>query len=122
MSSQLESVVAPPPISIAIETTRLCNLKCAMCTIHGPGAGCNLDKSPKFMDIDQYTDVLRRIQDLAGRVHICPQFQGEPLIDSRILDMIEFAKGLGFAVGFNTNGMLSGLIAGATPAGTRRRA
>lgn len=97
-------VIAQPPMGVAIETTRLCNLKCVMCPIHSPVDA--LAECPPFMNANRYSEMLLQLQEFANGTHVCPQFRGEPLLDDRIFDMIELARHLGFSVGFNTNGTL----------------
>jgi len=106
MSNQPETAIAQPPLSVAIETTRLCNLKCIMCPIHGPDANHNLADNPPYMSTSRYTNMLGQIKDFAPLAHICPQLQGEPLLDDRILGMIKLARFMDFTTGFVTNGTL----------------
>jgi radical SAM protein with 4Fe4S-binding SPASM domain len=54
----------------------------------------------------KYVQILEQLAPYSKNIYVSPQFQGEPLLNPKILEMVRFAKEKGFEVGFNTNGML----------------
>lgn len=88
-----------PPNFVQIESTTKCNMKCKQC-IRGPGE--NYDMSFEFYQslVDQlnFTRFGTKHVDLTG--------VGEPLLNSNLVSMIDYAKKRGFRVSFTSNFML----------------
>jgi len=93
-------IVGDFPIHVDIETITTCNLKCFMCVqSYDP-------PDPMKMDFKVFKKV---IDECAGKgvCSIKTQYRGEPLLDTRMPDMIKYAKEKGILeVMFNTNATL----------------
>lgn len=85
--------------SIQLEATSECMLKCAMC----PRTTFLKEWRSRHMPFATFEKISGYFP-LAKHVHL--QGWGEPLLHSRIYDMISLAKDAGCEVGFTTNGML----------------
>lgn len=86
------------PLMLTIEATNSCNLKCIMCPrefqTHGRG----------FIAIDLFKKI---IDESAGATKfLWLHYMGEPLMNPRIFDMIEYASSAGIKVGLSTNGTM----------------
>lgn len=88
----------PPvyPTMLNIEPTRKCNLKCVMCQ-HSKG---KYDPKPD-LTLDMFKRVVCQFPEDLEIVTI--QGMGEPLLNRSLLDMVEFARGLGLKTRFNSN-------------------
>lgn len=97
------------PLTLLVEVTSRCNLRCRMCNLHhSTGSGIAMDD--------------RLIQASLGLARtaftVLPFGLGEPLLDPRIVRIVQEYKTLGVSVGLVSNGMLlsedvsRGLIAG----------
>ena len=84
------------PTLVQIEPTRRCNLRCVMCT---QSAGI-YDPKPD-MPLDFFKRILVQFPDTLETVNI--QGVGEPLLNTSIVEMIEFARQRGLRTRFNTN-------------------
>ena len=95
-------IVEDFPVHLDIEVTNRCNLKCIFC-----------DKLP-YLSPDEFGDMeyglYTRIIDEGSDKGLCSiklSYRGEPLLHSRLSDMIAYARGKGILdVYFNTNAML----------------
>src|SRR4026208_763900 len=87
VSYELELERAPTfPDRVYVESTNVCNLDCIMCP-----TGLHIDTRPKgFMECDLYTEIIDEIAPFAQAVVL--HSWGEPLLHSRIIDMISYAK------------------------------
>ena len=87
------------PMTIWIEPTNHCNLKCVMC----PNPAI-----PKqdlgFMDMDTYKKIIDQVQNYAAAIELL--FAGESLLHKKIFKMITYAKSKGIQVAISTNGVL----------------
>ena len=80
-----------------IEVTSRCNLKCVMCPV--------TVLADRWPTLDMPWQTFERIATAFDHVRwVYLQGWGEPLLQHRLLDMIERAKGAGCEVGFTTNG------------------
>lgn len=88
------------PIHLDLETLTHCNLKCFMCFQ-------SFDPPPPLV---MGIELLKRIIDASVDKGLCPmktQYQGEPLLDLRMAEIIRYAKDRGILeVMFNTNATL----------------
>ena len=85
--------------AIQIEVTSRCTLRCVMCP--------RVALADRWPALDLPWEAFQRIAGAFRHtrfVHL--QGWGEPLLHSRLFDMIAAAKGAGCRVGFTTNGML----------------
>lgn len=85
------------PISLGLESTTKCNLKCSMC----PRTDL-LTRNTGNMDFDLY----KKIIDEINPVFITLAQLGEPLLHPRIIDMIEYAQKESRVVRITTNATL----------------
>jgi len=98
---QKKTELSSKPITVWVEPTNRCNIKCVMC----PNP-----EIPKgdlgFMDMDLYKNIIDQVQDYAAAIELL--FAGESLLHKKIFDMIEYAKSKGIQVVTSTNGTLLG--------------
>ncbi|MBF0619631.1 MAG: SPASM domain-containing protein [Candidatus Omnitrophica bacterium] len=89
------------PLSVYIETTNTCNLRCVMC----PHAG--LSRPSQIMSDGLFRKIIDEIADVQPSITVSPFYFGEPLTDSGIFDRIKYCKkkGLSF-LKMSTNGSL----------------
>jgi MoaA/NifB/PqqE/SkfB family radical SAM enzyme len=88
------------PSHLQIETVnKLCNARCAMCTIFTNNRAAEIMSLEKFMKIiDKFEPYKDRLEFLT--THGC----GEPILDKTIAEKIAYAKKAGFrGIGFSTN-------------------
>jgi len=98
-------IVGPVPVHLDIEATSNCNLLCTMCPRTEMVQGGTFWKVKNF-DFDLY---MRLIGEAApkGLCSIKFNYLGEPLMNPRLAEMIEYAKAKGVVdVMFNTNAAL----------------
>lgn len=94
-------LVDSAPISLGIEVTNACNLKCIMC--HRKV----MTREIGFMDFDLFKECARQGIEMGVKM-IVPFNYGEPLLHPRFVDMVEYIKSRSHEtiVKINTNGML----------------
>ena len=98
-------ILSPFPIHLDIEATNACNLKCEMCPrteMIKSGTMCKI----QMFDFDMY----KRLIDEGVQNGLCSikyNFVGEPTLNPKLINMIEYAKEAGVIdVMFNTNATL----------------
>lgn len=95
------------PKFMALESSRLCNLRCTMCVTHSDFIDhSHLDKYPKHFDLNKYKWILDQMEPYRDYMSIAPQFQGEPFMAPHIHEMIAYARKKKFNVGFTSNATL----------------
>ena len=95
------------PKFMALESSRLCNLRCTMCVTHSDFIDhSHLEKYPKHFDLNKYKWILDQMEPYKDHMSIAPQFQGEPFMAPHINEMIIYARKKGFSVGFTSNATL----------------
>lgn len=95
------------PKFIALESTRLCNLRCSMCVTHSASIEhAYLNRYPKHFDIEKFKWIIDQMEPYREYISIAPQFQGEPFMFPDIKEMIRYSKGRSFSVGFTSNALL----------------
>lgn len=86
------------PLMLTIESTNNCNLKCVMCPrehqTHGRG----------FISFDLFRKIIAESAGFTKFLWL--HYMGEPLMNPRIFDMIEYASAAGIKVGLSTNGTM----------------
>ncbi len=94
--------LAEPPVLVALNLTRRCNLTCAHCYLD---AGVRRDGAPDELKTEEVTGLLDEIAALSDETMVVLT-GGEPLLRPDILDLARHATGLGLMVVVGTNGML----------------
>lgn len=95
-------VVGPFPINLDIEATSACNLRCIMCP------RTDMINDDTFWKIQMFDlDTYKRLIDEGVQNGLCSvkyNYLGEPTLNKRLVEMIEYAKQAGVLdVLFNTN-------------------
>ncbi|MFC1514914.1 radical SAM protein [Candidatus Omnitrophota bacterium] len=93
------------PQTIVLDTFHRCNTNCVHCWIHSPKR--KLD--PALRNLKMELPLYKKIVDDAAELlcdEIIIQGDGEPLLDSRFMDIIRYARAKGLKVIFFTNGIL----------------
>jgi radical SAM protein with 4Fe4S-binding SPASM domain len=90
------SIIPEYPIFLIIEPTNNCNFHCIMCPRP------NMTRPVGNMNFDLFKKIIDEVQ---GKVEfIWLHFFGEPLMNKKITDFIEYAGGKGITLGMSTNG------------------
>ena len=105
-SNENFSLLPPLPNSLNIELNNTCNHKCIFCGLHGPYAP---PMKLCVMDLDFVKKILIQAKELGiGEKEVGFYLAGEPLLYDKFVDVIRFAKELGFKYTFiTTNGVLA---------------
>ena len=85
------------PVTMDIEPTTGCNFRCTMCQVSSPNF------SSKNLDFEMFKKV---IEDNNQLLKIKLQGMGEPLVNSKFFDMVDFASKRGIVSEITTNGSL----------------
>lgn len=93
-------IVAPMPFSISIEPTNRCQLACKEC----PTGNKRTLLVKGEMDIQLYENLISTIYNRVFYLNL--YFQGEPLLNNQIIDMIRLAKQYRMFVVLSTNAQL----------------
>ncbi len=95
------------PRFVALEASRLCNLRCTMCALHSDFIDhSHTDDHPKHFDLGRYRALLDQLEPYRDDVNVAPQFWGEPFMSPHLRDMITYARHKGIRLCFTTNGTL----------------
>lgn len=86
------------PLSLFIEPTNICNLKCPLC----PTGNGSLARKKGVMSFEDYKKIIDKLGDTAFSVTLWNY--GEPSLNPRFFDMIKYAKSKGLKVITSTNG------------------
>ncbi len=99
LSYLMGKVFTPPhPISISIEPTNNCNLKCSQCP-SGNGAS---QRKKGAIEPELYEKILREVSGKLCYLNL--YFQGEPMLVSSFFRMVNLAKTFSLYVSASTNG------------------
>ena len=85
------------PITMDIEPTTGCNFRCTMCQVSSPNF------VSKNLDFEMFK---KTIEDNKQLLKIKLQGMGEPLVNSKFFDMVDFASKRGIVSEITTNGSL----------------
>lgn len=85
------------PITMDIEPTTGCNFRCTMCQVSSP------DFKTKNLDFDIFKKIINENKQL---LKIKLQGMGEPLINNKFFEMIDYATKYGIVSEITTNGSL----------------
>lgn len=95
------------PRFIALESSRMCNLKCTMCVTHSDFFDTSyLNKYPKHFNLEKFKWIVDQMEPYREYVSIAPQFQGEPFLSPDMKAMIEYSRAKAMLVGFTSNATL----------------
>ncbi|MCX5703374.1 MAG: radical SAM protein [Candidatus Omnitrophica bacterium] len=86
------------PISVDIETTNKCLLRC----IHCPRTYCNINETGMelgFLSVEKFSEIIDKLRSVR---RIILNGLGEPLLNPGIFKMVEFAHKKSFFVSFST--------------------
>lgn len=72
--------------AIEIETLTQCNRKCYYC----PNA--KYDRGDHYMDSELYKKIIDELSSIGYNGRVSPHFYGEPLLDSRLLELMEYTR------------------------------
>jgi radical SAM protein with 4Fe4S-binding SPASM domain len=86
------------PVSITIEPTNICNLRCPVCE-----TGANiLDRKPQMMTYEEFIKIIDKVGP--GANHVMFYYMGEPFLNKEAYRMIRYARDMGLYVMTCTNG------------------
>lgn len=88
------------PPSLGIETTAVCNLKCNKCPV---GRERVVKPENSFMKMPLFHKIIDEIHDYSHSV--CLSYFGEPLINPRFFEYVQYARRKRLAVSFYSNGI-----------------
>lgn len=90
------------PTKVRIETTNRCNLKCVSCPLNWN----DYTRKKETMSIDLFMKIINEVGNFKPKPEIVLYLGGEPLMNSRIVEMVNIAKKEGLACTFNSNATL----------------
>lgn len=100
-STELRKVISEFPLSVYIETTNYCNLKCKMC----PNA--TLGRKKQDMPDKTFYKIVDEIAEKQPSICVSPFYFGEPLVSKKIFERIKYCKSKGLTfIKLSTNGSL----------------
>lgn len=83
------------PLYVVIESTDRCNLDCVMCP------RSEMNRPLGSMEFDLFRDTIDQVRSAADFVYL--HFFGEPLLNERIMDMIDYCGSKGITTAMSTN-------------------
>ena len=93
------------PQTIVLDTYHRCNTNCIHCWIHTPGRNLSNELINLKMDMVLYKSIVDDAESLLSD-EIIIQGDGEPLLDDRFMEMVQYARNKGLKVIFFTNAIL----------------
>lgn len=81
-----KSTIAGLPISMAIEPTTACNLRCPEC----PSGLRSFTRPTGKLDIDLFVRIMKEVSDYL--IYLTFYFQGEPYLNPQFLEMVKIAN------------------------------
>lgn len=98
-------VLVPRLLSVAIEPTNFCNLRCKMCYSQNPKIYASRTKG--FMEWKLYKKIIDELSGLDRDIYLGLNHGGEALLHEEFVDMLKYASiKKKFHIGFTTNGTL----------------
>ena len=88
------------PLTYSIEPTNFCNLKCPEC----PSGTGELTRPLGFLSVDSFKKIVNEISGTGFYLQLF--FQGEPYLNKKLNEMIEYAQNKNIYVSVSTNGNL----------------
>jgi radical SAM protein with 4Fe4S-binding SPASM domain len=94
--------------TVVIEVTNRCNLRCVQCPSRQLAVREKIKDNPPFIEYDLFKNIVDQFAIMqTGRTKfVSPQFQGEPLLHPRFIEMCQYIDFKGMGIGFTTNGVL----------------
>ena len=92
-----------PPVTLAVETTNICNADCIFCAYQYQE---DFRKGHGVMTDEIFERSLTQFKEMGGRKIDFTPLVGDPLVDPKIISRVKLAKDMGFKVFFFTNGIL----------------
>ena len=89
------------PVGIAIESSNYCNLKCVTCPTPS-----SMERPRGNMSMETFKTLLKQLGNIKRLNYLRWTFAGEPLVNTKIFDMVKLASELGIKSKIDTNGML----------------
>src|SRR5690349_22681636 len=89
--------IAGLPISISIEPTTSCNLRCPEC----PSGLRSFTRPTGMLDTTLYRSVIDQLADTLS--YLTFYFQGDPYLHPQFLEMVSYASGKGIYTSTSTN-------------------
>ncbi len=86
------------PVSITIEPTNICNLRCPVCET----GGNILERKPQMMTYEAFVRIIDKVG--LGANHVMFYYMGEPFLNKEVYRMIRYARDMGLYVTTCTNG------------------
>ncbi|WP_022852155.1 radical SAM protein [Limisalsivibrio acetivorans] len=95
------------PVSISLESTYLCNLRCDMCCYHSEKYDRNWmeNAGAPYMDFDKYTGLIDEIASFGRNPTVELVHRGEPLLHKRLVEMVEYGSRKGIKISLVTNAL-----------------
>lgn len=104
--------ISGPPVTLQLNLTRRCNLKCVMCEQHrhtpGP-TGLNWYDPRRELPLSTWVDLLDQVVSFRPSLYVTG---GEPTLYPHFPEFLKAAKQRGFMIHLQTNGTLLDRIAG----------
>lgn len=98
------TVFTPRLLSVAIEPTNTCNLRCKMCYSQNPKIYAPRKKG--FMSWELYKKIIDELSTFDYRMGLGLNFGGESLLHDEFIEMLKYASIQNkFYIGFTTNGI-----------------
>lgn len=95
-----EPTVWGMPLTYSIEPTNFCNLNCPEC----PSGTGELTRPLGFLSVDNFKKIIDEISETGFYVQLF--FQGEPYLNKKLNEMIQYAQSKNIYVSISTNGNL----------------
>jgi MoaA/NifB/PqqE/SkfB family radical SAM enzyme len=106
--------LSAPPVTLNLDLTRRCNLRCLMCTQHrhadAPPSELGWYDPSQELPLSVWTDLLDQVASFRPRPKLYIT-GGEPTLYRDFPELIQAAKKRGFLVHLQTNGLRLGLVA-----------
>lgn len=99
-----ETLFASPRF-VAVNLIGNCNYTCLKCQYHSSALHAQR-QYPGEMSMDRFATLLDRLRSFPAVRTIYPTLTGEPLLHSRIVDVVRMIREAGYSCSFTTNGSL----------------
>jgi MoaA/NifB/PqqE/SkfB family radical SAM enzyme len=111
---RFQNGLSAPPVTLNLDLTRRCNLKCMMCNQHrhaaAPPLGLGWYDPKQELPLSTWTDLLDQVASFRPRPKLYIT-GGEPTLHRDFPELIQAAKKRGFMVHIQTNGTRLGQLA-----------